>query len=311
MCIAPVTTGCGQEKEAPPTLTHYELLDGDIRFSASSRLEVFENNSSGIIFELKDSDGEIAVLEMPQIRLTAKGYAESLADSYKEDGIHSSVQVTPFDSGGDSAYRITADSQDGTVTETDIVQYGDIVLFGLLCTYEKDDTICRKEAETILDSVEYTGSPRKTETELCETSQFTLSADESWFVESCGDTGASLCLYSTDDIGMTSNIFTLEALGDADIVRKADGMYVEVCVIYDQDKEGRTVPERSQEEFLGKPAEKVSYSVPTEHGCNAAEAWFFEAEGNAFMAYMSCPEYAADSYLSLLQPVLDSIVFKS
>lgn len=308
MCIAAFSAGCGQQKEA--TLTYYEFMGGDIKFGVSSRLEIFENSGSDIIFELKDSGGEIAVLEMPQIRLSAKGYAGSLADSYKEDGIHSNVQVTAFDHGNDSAYRITADSQDGTVTETDIVQYGDIVLFGLLCTYEKDDPTCRKEADTILDSVEYSGAPRKTEAELCETDQFSLSADASWFVESSGNTGVSLCLYSTDDIAMTSNIFTLESLEDSNIVRRADNMFMEVCMAYDQDKEGKAVPERSQEEFLGKAAEKVSYTVDTEYGFNTAEAWFFEAEGKAFMAYVSCPEYAVDSYLSQLQPVLDSIVFK-
>ena len=308
MCMTLISVGCGQEKETP--LTRYEVMDGDIKFGVSSRLEEFENNSSGIIFDLKDAGGEIAVLEMPRVRLTAKGYAEALADSYKEDGIHSNVQVTAFDSGGDSAYRITADSQDGNVTEMDIVQYGDITLFGLLCTYEKDDIICRKEAETILDSVEYSGAPLKTETEVCENDQLTISADSSWFVEKCSDSGVTLCLYSTDDIGMTTNIFTLEPLGDADIVRKADGMYMEVCLEYDQDKEGKTVPERSQGEFLGKTAEEVSYTVATEYGINAAKAWFFEAEGNSFMAYASCPESAMDSYLADLQPVLDSIVFK-
>lgn len=309
MCLAAVSAGCGQKNEAP-TLTFYELMNGDLKFGVSSCLEEFENSGSDIIFEMKDSDGEIAVMEMPQIRLSAKGYAEALAASYKEDGSHSDVQVTAFDSGGDSAYRITAASQDGNVTETDIVQYGDMVLFGLLCTYEKDDTTCRREAETILASVEYSGTPRKTEAELCDTGEFTLSADASWFVDKCDDSGVTMCLYSTDDIAMTANFFTLEPLGDADIVRKADSMYVEVCVAYDQDKEGKSVPKRSQEKFLGKTAEKVSYTVSTEYGLNTAEAWFFEIEGSSFMAYASCPDYAADSYISQLQPVLDSIEFK-
>lgn len=313
-CFTVTTAGCGKNDDSKV----YELFEGKLSFTASSKLKEIDSDSIGIgedeyYFAVKNSDAQIAVMTPPIFNQSLKLYAEDLAEYMSEDTDCTNFKSEPCMINERPAYKISY-IEDNVPMEMDIIQYGDNYFTEVLIAYP-DDKKCQKQIDALLDSMKFSGDYLRTETEEFEYNFLKLTAEPQWDVWETsipGENEVHIRYSQTDNFKLINAKLTIGVYDEPENPGgKADDKVDSINKARQEVESRYSVPERGTGKFLGCDAEWVSFDtdIPGNY-ISKNTCYYFNKDGISYYATMSCWNEHYDQFTEEVQPLLDTVELK-
>lgn len=283
-------------------LKYYDTEDGSFRFGVSSDFSINDSGESDYEYTFTNGEKEclIGIMSLIRYHSTAKGFSEGILEEYEK--IYDNVKGEEMTFGGVPAYRVTADAAEGTVLYTStIAQYGNGELFAVNTIEAKSSDKCLKQADNILNNVEFLGEPLKTEPETFENDYFSITLPPELYVRKSNGKSVSVGKNLQNSTAELLYTFSFEALTDeTDIKAAADAAFEKLSR-----NDGL---ERDSAEILGYNAESIKYQKEIDGQKIYMEHYFFEVNGVCIRLVKVCSESMLDAFETEMKPVMESVI---
>lgn len=293
--------GAESSAERENELKYYNTEDGCFRFGVKPELEETESEEYEYTFTNGEKDSLIGILSLTGYHQTAKGFSESILSDYKE--VYDNVKGEEMTIGNAPAYRVTADAEGGIVYTSTMVQYGNGDLFVVNTTEAKGSEKCAEQTEIILNGLEFTGEPLKSENETFENDYFSVTIPEKFYFHKSDNESAAVRLNLQNSISELLYTFSIDAMtGETDIKAIADAAY--------EKSSDKNSIAREASEFSEYPSERITFTDKISGETIITEQHFFKVNGTCFRVTIVCSDSMLDRFDSEMQPIIDKIVFK-
>lgn len=302
-CI--MLSSCGDSK-----LKYHDTAYSGFRYGVSSQLKAEnddpEPSRTGDVYKCKY--GTITVgRDQGYYHVTAKGYGEAnRLEYYKKNG-YSDISDEELEFNGMPAYRVNATDADGISYSYTVIQYGNGELLSVEAESKGKMKKLMKQADIILDSVECSDPPLKTEAETVENDYFSITAGKDWYIENSNKKKdkVGIVLNLADEYRETLQRVTFEAYTDGpDAAALAQQSYEKKTSL-----QSISSLEIEDTEFIGFDAKLVSYDMILNSNYSMKH-YYFENNNVCYLLYISALKDSEEEFLSDIQPILDSIKIK-
>lgn len=303
-CI--LLTACGNSE-----LEYYDTKNGGFRYGVGSKMKIDEDaDTLSHEAAYKCKYGTIIVgHDQGYYHVTAKGFGESSLNYYKENG-YSDISSEELEFNGMPAYRVNATDSEGISYSYNLIQYGNGELLSVEAESDGKMEKLLEQAEIILNSVECSDPPLKTEPETVENEYFSITAGADWYIrdfheEDSEDYRVAVAMNLADEYAETIQKVTIKAFPD-----ESDSKVLAQNE-YDQ-KEGRsTICSLSIEEdakMIGFHAQLVSFETDIDEDYDLLiDHYYFENNGVCYCVEIRALKDKSEQFYSDIQPILGSI----
>lgn len=302
-CI--LLTACGDSE-----LEYYDTKYGGFRYGVGSQMKIDEDaDTLGHEEAFKCKYGTIIVgHDQGYYHVTAKGFGESELDYYKEHG-YSDISSEELEFNGMPVYRINATDSEGISYSYNLIQYGNGELLSVEAESKNDMKKLLEQAEIILNSVECSDPPLKTEPETVENEYFSITAGADWYIRDFHEEDSekykvAVAMNLADEYAETLQKVVIEAFPDESDSKVLAQNY------YEKKKDSSMTPSASLDdtEIFGFDAQLVSFETDIDEGWNlSVERYYFENNGVCYCIGISALKDKAEQFHSDIQPILESI----
>lgn len=239
--------------------------------------------------------------------VTAKGYGKATRLKYYKENGYSDISDEELEFNGMPAYRVNATDADGISYSYTVIQYGNGELLSVEAESKGKMKKLMKQADIILDSVECSDPPLKTEAETVENDYFSITAGKDWYIENSNKKKdkVGIVLNLADEYRETLQRVTFEAYTDGpDAAALAQQSYEKKTSL-----QSISSLEIEDTEFIGFDAKLVSYDMILNSNYSMKH-YYFENNNVCYLLYISALKDSEEEFLSDIQPILDSIKIK-
>ncbi|MDE6774855.1 MAG: hypothetical protein K2J37_00895 [Ruminococcus sp.] len=298
-------TACGDSE-----LEYYDTGNGGFRYRVGSQMKIDEDADTLSHEEaFKCKYGTIIVgHDQGYYHVTAKGLGEESFDYYKENG-YSDISSEELEFNGMPAYRINATDSEGISYSYTLIQYGNGELLSVEAESDGKIEKLLEQTDIILNSVECSDPPLKTEPETVENEYFSITAGADWYIRDYHEEDddrycAAVGLNLADKYADTLQKVALEAFPDESDPKAFAQKKYEKC------GQSSHISSLSIEdtEILGFEAQLVSFEININKGYEYLdEFYYFENNGVCYSLHIQSSKDNAEQFYSDIQPILESI----
>lgn len=305
-----VLTACGDSE-----LSYYDTEYGGFRYGVSSKMEIDEDAdtlSHEAVYKCKY--GTITVgRDQGYYHVTAKGFGEENLNYCKENG-YSDISGEELEFNGMPAYRVTATDSEGLSYSYNLIQYGNGELLSVEAESDGKMEKLLEQAEIILNSVECSDPPLKTESESVENEYFSITAGADWYIrdfheEDSEEYKVAVAMNLADEYAETVQKVQIEALPDeSDPKTLARNFYDKKKDSSNKDVSLSSAVSIEDTEILGFDAQLVSFETNIDEDWDTiTNYYYFEKDGLCYSLRINALQDKAEQFYSDIQPILDSI----
>lgn len=295
----------------PASGTSYTTDDGRFKFNIDDTLlSEYDGNESSkynFAFSLRDENTLIGVKSIPDAHQDVKAHSEDMQAGF--ENVYKDVEGNSIDINGIPAYEIHFDyntkgfnSKFGYIA----AQYGNGDIIAMVYAVpEEDAEIAEEQIRNMLASIEYLGSPLKTEPEKYENDYFEITIDKDMYFQNKDEKSVAIRPNIAEDAYEQYCSLQFEAFDSKTAKALAD----EDKKFYDESKDYANIS-IDNSKILGYDAIHIKVTAPYPEMTLIKESYYFEFNGKTYRILYYTPDKSLENFKKKTQSAIDSITLK-